>query len=42
MLKQTYEDDIFMLYETMNAILNDLNKLDRDQTKVALEDSTLI
>ena len=31
-----------MLYETMNAILNDLNKLDRDQTKIALEDSTLI
>ena len=41
-LKLAYIDDIFMLYETMNTILNDLNKLDRGATKVALEHSTLI
>ena len=42
LLKEVYYDDIFMLYETMNAILNDLNKLDREMTKAALEESTLI
>ena len=31
-----------MLYETMNTVLNDLNKLDRAATKKALEKSTLI
>ena len=31
-----------MLYETMNAILSDLNKLNRDKTKAGLEGSTLI
>jgi hypothetical protein len=41
-LKLAYIDDIFMLYETMNTILNDLNKLNRSATKVALEHSTLI
>ena len=30
MLKIIYADDIFMMYETINSILNDLNKLDRD------------
>ncbi len=31
-----------MMYETMHAVLNDLNKLDRETTKQALEESTLI
>ena len=30
------------MYETMHAILNDLNKIDRDSTKEALEQSSLI
>ena len=33
LLKQVYEDDIFMMYETMHAVLSDLNKLDRESTK---------
>jgi len=41
-LKLAYIDDIFMLYETMNTLLNELNKLDRDATKGALEQSSLI
>ena len=31
-----------MMYETVNSILNDLNKLDRDLTRTALEESTLL
>ena len=42
MLKEAYTDDIFMLYETMNSLLGDLNKLNRDLTKNSLEQSTLI
>ena len=42
MLKEAYADDIFMLYETMNSLLGDLNKLNRDLTKNSLEQSTLI
>ena len=41
-LKLAYIDDIFMLYETMNSILGDLNSLNRVATKAALEMSTLI
>ena len=42
LLKEAYQDDIFMMYETMNSLLGELNKVDREGTKKALEDSTLI
>lgn len=42
LLKEAYSDDIFMLYETMSSLLGDLNKLDRDTTKAAAEESTMI
>ena len=42
MLKSAYSQDIFMLYETMHVILSDLNKLDCDETRLALEESTLV
>ena len=42
LLKETYSDDIFMMYETMSTLLGDLNKIDRNMTKSAAEESTLI
>ena len=42
MLKLIYNDDIFMMYETMNSVLFDLKEIDRDITKLMLEESTLI
>ena len=42
LLKEAYEDDIFMMYETMSSLLGDLNKLDRDLCKTAAEESTMI
>lgn len=42
LLKIAYEDDIFMMYETMNSLIGELNKIGREPTKKALEDSTLI
>ena len=41
-LKQAYAEDVFVVYETMHAILSDLNKLDSDETRLALQDSNLI
>ena len=31
-----------MIYESMHVILSDLNKLDCDEVKLALEESTLV
>lgn len=42
LLKVAYDDDIFMMYETMNSILKDLKDLDQAQCRVALEDSSLV
>ena len=42
LLKEAYSDDIFMLYETMSSLLNDLNKMDREATKAAAEESSMI
>ena len=42
MLKTAYSQDVFVLYESMHVILSDLNKLDCDETKIALEESTLV
>lgn len=42
MLKLVYNDDIFMMYETINSVIFDLKDIDRDAAKLMLEDSTLI
>lgn len=42
MIKVAYSDDVFMLYESMHVILCDMNKIDCDEVKLALEGSTLI
>ena len=42
LLKIAYQDDVFMAYETMNSVLGDLNKIDRERTKRALEESPLV
>lgn len=42
LLKEAYSDDIFMMYETMSSLLVDLNRLDRDLTKAAAEESNMI
>ena len=42
MLRAAYSEDEFMIYESMHVILSDLNKLDCDEVKLALEESTLV
>mmetsp|Transcript_11832 Transcript_11832/g.15028 ORF Transcript_11832/g.15028 Transcript_11832/m.15028 type:complete len:120 (+) Transcript_11832:808-1167(+) len=42
LLRAAYQDDIFMAYETMNSILSDLKKLDRELAKQMIEDSSLL
>ena len=42
MLALVYEDDVFMMYETMNSILGELKNLDNKKCKLAIEDSSLV
>lgn len=41
-LRSSYEDDVFMEYETINSILGDLNKLDSQKTKEMVESSNIL
>ena len=42
LLYNVFQDDIFMCYETMNSLLPELNKLDREAAKAMLEGSDII
>ena len=42
LLKNVFQDDIFMCYETMNSLLPELHKIDREGAKKMLEESELI
>ena len=41
-LRSSYEDDVFMEYETINSILGDLNRLDPQKTKEMIESSNIL
>ena len=42
LLYNVFQDDIFMCYETMNTLLPELNKLDREASRLMLEGSDII
>ena len=42
LLYNVFQDDIFMCYETMNSLVPELNKLDREAAKAMLEGSDII
>ena len=42
LLYNVFQDDIFMCYETVNTLLPELHKIDRDATRKMLEDSEII
>jgi len=41
-LKAAYEEDVFMMYETINSIFSDLKRIDQGLCKKALEESPLL
>ena len=41
-LRNAYEEDVFMMYETINSVLGDLKKIDAALCKESLEDSPLL
>ena len=42
LLETVFQDDIFMCYETMNTLLPEFHKIDRELTRKMLEESELI
>ena len=42
LLYNVFQDDIFMCYETMNSLVPELNKLDREGARSMLEGSDII
>ena len=42
LLYNVFQDDIFMCFETMNSLLPELNRLDREGARMMLEGSDII